>query len=144
MDQSEEAPVPKRAVPMRRRGLFALAFGSGFAVLTIEIAGARLIAPVFGLSAVPWTAVIGVILAALAVGNHLGGRMADAGRVPLSRILMTAGFCGVLPVLGVGFPWLARDLFGFIPGAVVSAPFMLFGPGPLGSRPVSEAAVPSA
>ena len=33
----------------RRIGLFVLAFGSGFAVLTIEIAGARLIAPVFGL-----------------------------------------------------------------------------------------------
>ena len=49
----------------RRLGLFCLAFGSGFAVLTIEISGARLIAPVFGLSAVPWTAVIGVILAAV-------------------------------------------------------------------------------
>ncbi|MGY8777610.1 MAG: fused MFS/spermidine synthase, partial [Longimicrobiales bacterium] len=60
----------------QRKGSFAIAFGSGFAVLTIEIAGARLIAPVFGLSVVPWTAVIGVILAALAVGSHLGGRMA--------------------------------------------------------------------
>jgi hypothetical protein len=28
----------------RRLGFYALAFGSGFAVLTIEIAGARLIA----------------------------------------------------------------------------------------------------
>ena len=61
-------------VPKNRMGIFVLAFASGFAVLTIEIAGARLIAPVFGLSAVPWTAVIGVILTALAVGSHLGGR----------------------------------------------------------------------
>jgi predicted membrane-bound spermidine synthase len=110
-----------------RAGLFALAFASGFAVLTIEIAGARLIAPVFGLSAVPWTAVIGVILAALAVGSHLGGRFADSGAVPLSTVLTVAGFTGALPVLGGGFPWMARDVLGFIPGAVVSA-VVLFAP----------------
>jgi spermidine synthase len=113
--------------PRRRIGFFALAFGSGFAVLTIEIAGARLIAPVFGLSAVPWTAVIGVILTALAVGSHLGGRMADAGRVSLASILLVAGVSGALPVIGAGFPFLARQLFGFIPGAVLSA-LVLFAP----------------
>lgn len=111
----------------RRRGLFALAFGSGFAVLAIEIAGARLIAPVYGLSVVPWTAVIGVILGALAVGSHLGGRLADAGKVPLSRILVVAGLTGALPVFGSGVPVMARALFGFIPGAVASA-LVLFAP----------------
>jgi predicted membrane-bound spermidine synthase len=111
----------------RRLGSYALAFGSGFAVLTIEIAGARLIAPVFGLSVVPWTAVIGVILAALAVGSYVGGRLADAGRVPLSRILLAAGLTGALPVVASGFPWLARDAFGFIPGAVLTS-LVLFAP----------------
>ncbi|MDA0327472.1 MAG: fused MFS/spermidine synthase [Gemmatimonadetes bacterium] len=116
-----------RGASARRAGFFCLAFGSGFAVLTIEIAGARLIAPVFGLSAVPWTAVIGVILAALAVGNHLGGRAADAGTLPLSRILFIAALTGVLPVVAVGFPGWAREAFGFIPGAVLSAT-ILFAP----------------
>ena len=111
----------------RRHGFFVLAFGSGFAVLTIEIAGARLIAPVFGLSVVPWTAVIGTILAALAAGSHLGGRLADAGKVPLSRVLVVASLTGALPVIGSGFPWIAREMFGFIPGAVVSA-LVLFAP----------------
>lgn len=111
----------------QRKGSFAIAFGSGFAVLTIEIAGARLIAPVFGLSVVPWTAVIGVILAALAVGSHLGGRMADVGRIPLSRVLVVAGLTGILPIIGAGLPWAARDLLGFIPGAVASA-LVLFAP----------------
>ena len=79
------APAPRVAnTRLRRFGFFVLAFWSGFAVLTIEIAGARLIAPVFGLSAIPWTAVIGVILGALAVGSHLGGRLADSGALPLS------------------------------------------------------------
>jgi spermidine synthase len=111
----------------RRLGLFTLAFASGFAVLTIEIAGARLIAPVFGLSAVPWTAMIGVVLAALAVGSHVGGRLADGGVVPLATILAIAGVTGVLPVLGEAIPWMARDVLGFIPGAVASA-LILFAP----------------
>jgi len=111
----------------RRVGLFVLAFGSGFAVLTIEIAGARLIAPIFGLSAVPWTAVIGVILAALAVGSHLGGRLADEGRIPLSSVLVAAALTGALPILGAGVPWIARSLFGFIGGALASA-VILFAP----------------
>jgi spermidine synthase len=125
--ESQRPELPSRRSAARRLGLFALAFGSGFAVLTIEIAGARLIAPVFGLSAVPWTAVIGVILAALAVGNHLGGRLADSGAIPLGTILAVAGFTGALPVLGGALPWMARDVLGFIPGAVASA-LILFAP----------------
>ncbi|MEJ2205318.1 MAG: fused MFS/spermidine synthase [Gemmatimonadota bacterium] len=123
-------PTPgeaRRPRGLRRAGLFVLAFSSGFAVLTIEIAGARLIAPVFGLSAVPWTAVIGVILGALALGSHYGGRLADAGRVPLSLVLVVAALTAALPVVGGGVPWLARAAFGFIGGAVASAA-VLFAP----------------
>lgn len=124
---SPESPAEHPPRRPGRAGLFTLAFLSGFAVLTIEIAGARLIAPVFGLSAVPWTAVIGVILAALAVGSHLGGRLADSGALPLSTVLAVAGLTGVLPVLGGGFPWMAREVLGFIPGALASA-VVLFAP----------------
>ncbi|MEX2467705.1 MAG: fused MFS/spermidine synthase, partial [Gemmatimonadota bacterium] len=131
LPESGESPPEGETIPgdrsLRRLGLFALAFGSGFAVLAIEIAGARMIAPVFGLSAIPWTAVIGVILTALAVGSHLGGRFADRGSVSLPVILAAAGVTGVLPVIGATVPWLARDLLGFIPGAVVSA-LVLFAP----------------
>lgn len=133
VDGAQDHPVDGAAVSthrpqgIRRVGLFVLAFGSGFAVLTIEIAGARLIAPVFGLSAVPWTAVIGVILAALAVGSHLGGRLADEGRIPLSGVLVAAALTGALPVLGAQIPWMARDTLGFIGGALASA-LILFAP----------------
>lgn len=130
LPEGEDSAASPSGVPSRgprRAGLFFLAFASGFAVLAIEIAGARLIAPVFGLSAVPWTAVIGVILAALAVGSHIGGRLADSGALPLSAVLALAGLTGVLPVVGEGFPWMAREVLGFIPGAVASA-LVLFAP----------------
>jgi len=119
--------VAARPTGARRAGLFILAFGSGFAVLTIEIAGARLIAPVFGLSAVPWTAVIGVILAALAVGSYVGGRLADGGAVPLSGVLVASAVTAGFPVVGSGLPWIARDMLGFVPGALASA-VILFAP----------------
>lgn len=101
--------------------LFLLAFGSGFAVMAIEIAGARVMAPTYGLSAVPWTAVIGVILTALAVGNHLGGRLADRGSRRLPWILAGAGLSAALPILLQGLPGWALRTVGFIPGAVLSA-----------------------
>ncbi len=123
----ESESLEARPARPGRAGLFVLAFGAGFAVLTIEIAGARLIAPVFGLSVVPWTAVIGVVLGALAIGSHVGGRLADAGRVPLSAVLTTAGLTGALPVVGGGVPWAAREALGFIPGAVGTA-LVLFAP----------------
>ncbi len=122
-----ETTTPSRPAGARRAGLFLLAFGAGFAVLTIEIAGARLIAPVFGLSAVPWTAVIGVILGALAVGSHLGGRLADQGRIPLSGVLLAGAVTAVLPIIGSGFPLVARNAFGFVPGALATA-MVLFAP----------------
>ncbi len=126
---SVHRPVDGESRPTgtRRVGLFMLAFGSGFAILTIEIAGARVIAPAFGLSAVPWTAVIGVILAAIAMGSHIGGRLADTGTVPLSTVLTAAAFAAGLPILGAELPSVAFSLLGFIAGSVASA-VVLFAP----------------
>ncbi len=107
--------------PAHRAGLFALAFGSGFGVMVLEIAGARVMAPVYGLSAVPWTAIIGVVLTALAAGSWLGGRLADRETVPLSIVLMAAAGAAVLPVVGGPVPRVALSLLGFIPGAIFSA-----------------------
>lgn len=55
----------------------AIAFLTGAAVMTLEIVGARLIAPAFGTSTYVWTAMIGIILGSLAMGYALGGRLAD-------------------------------------------------------------------
>lgn len=53
------------------------AFVAGMSVMMLEIVGARRIAPYFGSSVYVWTAMIGVILGALALGYWYGGRLAD-------------------------------------------------------------------
>ena len=124
--QAEEA-AQQLDPRLRHAGVLAIAFGAGFGVMTIEVAGARVIAPVFGLSAVPWTAVIGVILTALAVGNYVGGRLADAGRLPLGAVLAAGGVAALFPAAGAAVPQWAADRLGFVLGAVVSAA-ILFAP----------------
>jgi predicted membrane-bound spermidine synthase len=63
-----------------RIALFALiVFLSSALVLVLEIVAARLIAPFVGVSLYSWTAIIGVILAGLSLGNWLGGVWADRG-----------------------------------------------------------------
>lgn len=55
----------------------ALVFGTSAAVLVIEILAGRLLAPHIGVSLDTFTGIIGVILAAIAVGAWGGGRLAD-------------------------------------------------------------------
>ena len=52
-------------------------FINGMCIMVLEMAGARLMAPVFGTSVVVWTSLIGVILGSLSVGYWLGGRLGD-------------------------------------------------------------------
>src|SRR5690606_30686518 len=74
--------------------LAVLAAGAtGFGVMAAELTAVRLLAPHFGDSAYVWTNVIGVIMAAMALGAVLGGRLstrASAGSWPF-RLLLAAG-----------------------------------------------------
>ncbi len=60
-----------------RAGYLAVAFLSGFCILTVEFAAVRQLAPAFGQSITVWSTVIGVILVALAIGYALGGRLGE-------------------------------------------------------------------
>ncbi len=55
----------------------ALVFISSAAVLVLEILAARLMAPYVGVTLEVYTAIIGVVLAGIAVGSWLGGRLSD-------------------------------------------------------------------
>lgn len=50
---------------------------AGGIVMVLELVGARMVAPYFGTSIYVWTAMIGVILGALALGYGYGGKWAD-------------------------------------------------------------------
>ncbi|QDV07366.1 spermidine synthase [Planctomycetes bacterium Poly30] len=73
--------------------------------MVIELGAVRLLAPWFGTSSSVWTNVIGVVLAALALGYALGARLAS-GRSPLRRLgtvlLLGAAFAAWLPIAASG------------------------------------------
>jgi len=59
---------------------YALAiFLSSAGLMVLEIAAGRLLAPYIGVSLYSWTAIIGVVLGGLSLGNWLGGVWADRG-----------------------------------------------------------------
>lgn len=71
---------PESQGPGRALFLYGLVvFLSSAVVMILEITAARLIAPYVGVSIYSWTAIIGVVLAGLSLGNWLGGVWVDAG-----------------------------------------------------------------
>jgi hypothetical protein len=55
--------------------IHALAFGGGFAVMSLELLGGRIVAPYFGSGIYVWGSIITVFMAALSIGYLLGGRL---------------------------------------------------------------------
>ncbi len=96
----EQAPAATR----RRRDLLplAIAFLAGWAIMQIEILGARVLAPFFGYSIYQWGALIGIVMAALATGYALGGRVGDrpgARRFLLVALAISAAYIALIPLL---------------------------------------------
>jgi predicted membrane-bound spermidine synthase len=58
-------------------GLKLLVFSAGAALMALEIAGSRVLAPSFGNSVFVWGSLISVFLIALSLGYFLGGLLAD-------------------------------------------------------------------
>lgn len=62
--------------------------------MVIELVASRILAPYIGISLYTWTSIIGVILAGIALGNYLGGRIAD--RYPSPAVLAVLFLAGSL------------------------------------------------
>ena len=98
----------RRGVDGARGGLAlgALVFGAGIGALATEIAASRLLAPYFGSSTIVWANLIGIVLAALAVGYWLGGKLADRRPEPslLGFVVLAAA------VFVAAIPFVAKPL----------------------------------
>jgi spermidine synthase len=118
-----------------RLSLGALVFGAGIGALATEITASRLLAPYFGSSTIVWANLIGIVLAALALGYWLGGRLAD--RRPdasLLGLIVLAGAVFVAAIPFVAEPFLDLTVEGLddaSAGAVIGsfvAVLLLFAP----------------
>src|SRR4051794_11992954 len=85
-------------------------FISGGVLLGVEIAASRVLAPFFGNSLYIWGAVIGVVLAGLAIGYALGGAVAD--RFPVPSLLLGTIALGSVAVLLI--PVLDERILEFV------------------------------
>ncbi len=119
---------------MHTRPAVAIVFASSAAVLVVEIAAGRLMAPYVGVSLETFTGIIGVVLAGIATGAALGGRLADR-RDPATVLGPALVLGGILtwvsvpivralgPTLGDGVPAIVvlATLGFFLPAAALSA-----------------------
>lgn len=81
--------------------LVVLVFVCGWAILSLEILGGRILTPFFGSDVYVWGSVIGVFLMSLAIGYFLGGKLSKRFPKPgyLSAvILVAAAIVAVLPL----------------------------------------------
>ncbi len=129
--------------PNQKYLLLATVFITGAAVLVIEIAGVRLLAPYYGSSLPVISSVITVVLLALSLGYYWGGRLADYSPKPttLMAVLASAGLLLLLvimmavmllpmvaPALGLQFgPLVLAVAFYFLPALLlgIDSPFVI-------------------
>jgi len=129
---AQAAPDP--GPPLARWPVLATVFTTGAAVLVVEIAGARVVSPLYGSGLYSWSALISVTLAALSLGYWVGGRAADRrpetsifhGGILLAGLLVVAIPALASPVLRITEPLdprlgvlLAAALLFFLPLAVL-------------------------
>ncbi len=110
-------------------------FISSFCIMVLELVASRLIARYLGSSLYTWTAVIGVVLAGITIGNYLGGRLADrfeARKTLAILFILSSVACVVIIILNntVGgwiwlwhFSWPARTFIHvcllFLPASIL-------------------------
>src|SRR5207249_9329099 len=96
----ERGPVaassPRR--PAHEAYVLLASFLIGGTILVLEILGTRVISPYYGASIYVWSSLIGVTLAALAIGYWTGGWVADR-RPPLSAFAVETTAAALFVIL---------------------------------------------
>lgn len=110
--ENAAAPNPEADARALRaaRTLVLIVMLCGAVLMGVEIAGARVLAPSFGSSVFVWGGLIGLLMAAMALGYYIGGRWAD--RNPsFTNLAWVIGLAGasvfVIPYVGHG---VCRDI----------------------------------
>jgi MFS family permease len=108
-------------------GITALLCGA--VVMVVEVVGARIISPFFGVSLFVWTSLIAVTLISLSLGYVLGGILAD--RKPYASVMYLLIFVAGLAVMAIpflkGFVLVRSIGVGLRAGSLLSAT-VLFAP----------------
>ncbi|MDD3888110.1 MAG: fused MFS/spermidine synthase [Patescibacteria group bacterium] len=94
---------------MKKIYYFLTVFLTGLTITAVELTVSHLVAPYFGASLLVWTNVIGIILAGLALGYYIGGRIADKYPNPkyLYLIILLSG------ILFLIIPFLIKPFASF-------------------------------
>lgn len=133
----ESAATGEKTAPGRMASLgflMATTLMTGAGVIMIEVLGARIAGPIFGVSLYIWTALITVTLVSLSLGYWIGGRAAD--RWPSADVLYALiGAAGlmisVIPLIDASVLVGCYEAFGGDWGVrlgVLSGALILFGP----------------
>jgi predicted membrane-bound spermidine synthase len=115
---------------MKKKLLF-LSVIEGAAVMAAELCGAKLLAPVFGSSLYVWASVMGITLAALAIGYFFGGYLSqkEKKRENFLFIILTVAALFILAMPPISFYLLPRiSYLAFAPGVVFATTLLLFFP----------------
>ena len=112
---------------MPRWFLYVTVFFTGLSVTAIELTASRFLAPFFGASIFVWSNVIGLVLAALALGYYIGGKLADRdpSAAKLYLLIFIAGILtNIVPFAGRPIMAAAFWLFAERTDGVLLGSFM--------------------